>query len=99
MLTVFGTENQCWHDDNSSTEALPSKANARLGGWSRTLDVAMEGGVVIIIARSERKKVFARLWGTVAVELHFNIAQGRVQRERHRFPASLPQLRCFQKKK
>lgn len=97
MLTVFGTENQCWHDDNSSTEALPSKANARLGGGSRTLDVAMEGGVVIIIARSERKKVFARLWGTVAVELHFNIAQGRVQRERHRFPR-LPQLRFSEKK-
>ena len=62
----------------------------RICARGSTFDVAMEDGVVVVVARSEREEVFAGFGRTVAVELHLYVPQGRVQRHCHpaRPPAS-----------
>lgn len=68
--------------------------NVAMRWWIRargsTFNVAMEDGVVVVVACSEREEVFAGFGRTVAVELHFDVTQGRVQCHCHpaRPPAS-----------
>jgi hypothetical protein len=50
---------------------------------ARTLDVAVECCVVIVVARREREEVFARFGRAVAKELDLDVAQRGVQCDRH----------------
>lgn len=83
-----------------STAVRMQLQGAKLRGtW--TFDIAMKGCVVIVVARSQSEEVFTRFGRAVAKELDFDIAQRRVQGDRHataggkqRGIQSMPAARC-----
>lgn len=43
----------------------------------------MEDGVVVVVSRCQSRKIVARLWGMIRVELDNDGAHGRLEHNRH----------------